>query len=131
VFTQMIGSSPQNRRGGGQVSHLLLAPGQFGSRNLAVTWVEGIPGSQQPLHAHPDCEQVYVVVAGWGRMIVDGEEQDVQPRTLVFVPPGTEHAIRNPGPGNLVYVSATSPPFPTPEGEFAYQPAERGSGQST
>ena len=41
MFMQMIGDSPQNRWGGGQVSHLLLAPGQFGSRNLAVTWVEG------------------------------------------------------------------------------------------
>ena len=88
MFMQMLGDSPQNRRGGGQVSHLLLAPGQFGSRNLAVTWVEGTPGSQQPLHAHQECEQVYVVVAGRGRMIVGGEEQDVQPGTLVFVPPG-------------------------------------------
>jgi hypothetical protein len=26
MFMQMIGDSPQNRRGGGQVSHLLLAP---------------------------------------------------------------------------------------------------------
>jgi mannose-6-phosphate isomerase-like protein (cupin superfamily) len=125
MFMQMIGDSPQNRRGGGQVSHLLLGPGQFGSRNLAVTWVEGTPGSQQPLHAHHGCEQVYVVVAGRGRMIVGGEEQDVRPGTLVFVPPGTQHAIRNPGPGNLVYVSATSPPFAMPEGEFAYQPAGR------
>jgi mannose-6-phosphate isomerase-like protein (cupin superfamily) len=125
MFLQIVGDSPQNRRGGGQVSHLLLARGQFGSRNLAVTWVEGTPGSQQPLHAHPGCEQVYVVVAGRGRMIVGGEEQDVQPGTLVFVPPGTDHAIRNLGQERLVYVSATSPPFPMPEGEFAYQPSQR------
>ena len=116
---------PAKPAGGGQVSHLLLAPGQFGSRNLAVTWVEGTPRSQQPVHAHPDCEQVYVVVAGRGRMIVGGQEQDVRAGTLVFVPPGTEHAIRNPGPGTFVYVSATSPPFPMPEGQFAYQPAGR------
>jgi mannose-6-phosphate isomerase-like protein (cupin superfamily) len=132
MFTQTVTESPKNWRGGGQVSHLLMAPGQFGSRNLAVTWVEGSPGSQQPLHAHPDCEQMYVVVAGQGRMIVAGEEQDVQAGTLVFVPPGAEHAIGNPGPGNLVYVSATSPPFAMPEGNFAYQPPsadERGRGQ--
>jgi uncharacterized RmlC-like cupin family protein len=97
MFTQTIGGSPVNRRGGGQVSHLLLAPAQFGSGNLAVTWVEGAPGSQQRLHAHPGCEQVYVIVAGRGRMIVAGEEQDVHAGTMVFA---------NPGPENLIYVSA-------------------------
>jgi mannose-6-phosphate isomerase-like protein (cupin superfamily) len=123
VFTQTIANSPRNRRGGGQVSYLLLAPGQFGSANLAVTWVEAEPGSQQPVHAHPGREQVYVIVAGRGQMIVGDEEQEVQAGTMVFVPPGTGHAIRNPGPGTLVYVSATSPPFAMPDGQFAYQPA--------
>ena len=52
MHVQTLEQSPQNHRGG-QVSHLLLAPGQFGTENLAVTWVEGEPGSEQPLHSHP------------------------------------------------------------------------------
>jgi hypothetical protein len=44
MFTQTIADSPQNRRGGGRVSYLLFAPGQFGSTNLAITWVEAGPG---------------------------------------------------------------------------------------
>jgi mannose-6-phosphate isomerase-like protein (cupin superfamily) len=87
---------------------------------LAVTWVEAAPGSQQPLHAHPCCEQVYVIVRGGGRMILAGEEQEVQAGTLVFIPPGAEHAIYNPGPEQLVYASAAAPPFELPTGEFAY-----------
>jgi mannose-6-phosphate isomerase-like protein (cupin superfamily) len=122
MFTQSVAGSPQNRRGAGQVSYLLLAPGQFGSRNLAVTWVEGAPGSQQPLHAHPGSEQVYVITAGRGFMIVGDEEQEVSAGTMVLIPPGTRHAVRNPGPDKLVYVSATSPPFDMPEGELGYQP---------
>jgi mannose-6-phosphate isomerase-like protein (cupin superfamily) len=35
----------------------------------------------------------------------------VGPGTLVFVPPTTPHAIRAIGGQQLVYVSATSPPF--------------------
>ncbi len=31
--------------------------------------------------------------------------------TLVLIPPDTEHAIRNPGPEPLAFVSATAPPF--------------------
>jgi mannose-6-phosphate isomerase-like protein (cupin superfamily) len=119
--TQALADSPKNHRGGGQVSQLLLAPGQFGSRNLAVTWVKAAPGSQQPLHAHPRSEQIYVIVSGRGRIIVAGEEQEVTEGTLVFIQPGAEHAIRNPGPDELVYVSATAPPFEMPTGEFAYE----------
>jgi mannose-6-phosphate isomerase-like protein (cupin superfamily) len=121
MHTQTLGDSPKNRRGAGQVSHLLLAPGQFGSQRMAITLVEGRPGSQQSLHTHADCEQVYVIVSRRGRMIVAGEEQDVEAGTLVFISPGAEHAIHNPGPDQLVYVSATAPPFEMPSGEFAYE----------
>jgi mannose-6-phosphate isomerase-like protein (cupin superfamily) len=123
VFTQPISTSPENRRGNGQVSRLLLAPGQFGSRHLAVTWVDAAPDSQQLLHAHPDSEQIYVIVRGRGRMIVAGEEQEVGPGTLVFIPPGAEHAIHNHTQEELVFVSAASPPWNPPGGEFEYAPA--------
>jgi mannose-6-phosphate isomerase-like protein (cupin superfamily) len=124
MFVQRGRESPVNHRGNGQVSRLLLAPGQFGSRHLAVTWVEAQPGSEQPLHAHPESEQVYVIVRGSGHVTVAGERQLVDAGTLVLIPPGAEHAIYNPGPEPLVYVSAASPPFEPPTGEFAYRPAE-------
>jgi mannose-6-phosphate isomerase-like protein (cupin superfamily) len=122
-----VGNCPRNERGDGQVSHLLLAEGQFDSRNLAVTWVEGAPGSQQPLHVHEDAEQAYVIVRGSGRMILGDEEREVGPGTLVFIPPGTQHAIRNDGAEPLVYVSATSPPFPAEVSETSWEPTDRPS----
>jgi mannose-6-phosphate isomerase-like protein (cupin superfamily) len=123
MFIQTLADSLENRRGNGQVSRLLLAPGQFGSRHLAVTWVEAAPGSQQSLHRHLGSEQVYVIVAGRGRMTVDGEQREVGAGTLVFIPPGAEHAIYNPGPDALVYASAAAPPFEMPTGELAYGPS--------
>ncbi len=121
---QTLEDSPRNHRGG-QVSHLLLAPGQFGSRNLAITWVEGEPGSEQPLHRHPENEQVYVIVNGLGVMTVGDETREVGPGTMVLVPPDTLHSIRNVGENKLAFISATSPPFAMPpEGSpFAYEPA--------
>jgi mannose-6-phosphate isomerase-like protein (cupin superfamily) len=110
MHIQTLEASPRHHRGG-QVSHLLLTQGQFESRNLAVTWVEGGPGSQQTLHSHSAQEQVFVIVRGRGVMIVDGEEREVGPGTLVFIPPGAVHAIRNSGAETLVFVSATAPPF--------------------
>ena len=110
MFTQTLEESPRNARGG-QTSYLLLAKGQFGSQNLAVTWVEGGPGSGQAVHEHPANEQVYVIIRGRGLMKVGDEEREVRPGTIVFVPAGTGHAIRSIGEEPLAYVSATTPPF--------------------
>jgi mannose-6-phosphate isomerase-like protein (cupin superfamily) len=123
MHTQTLEGSPRNRRGG-QVSYLLLAGRPSGSRNLAITWVEGAPGSRQEVHAHSDSEQVYVIVRGRGVMTVGGEEEEVSAGTLVLVPPGAGHAILNTGDEPLVFVSATAPPFEMPpEGSpFAYGP---------
>ncbi len=123
MHTQTIEESPRNHRGG-QVSYLLLTKGQFGSSNMSITWVEGEPGSEQAMHAHPDNEQVYVIVRGRGLMKVAEEQEEVGPGTMVFVPPKTDHAIYNPGDEPLIYVSATAPPFLLPPVKtiFSYEP---------
>lgn len=121
---QTLDRSPRNHRGG-QVSHLLLAPAQFGAQNVAITWVDCQPGSEQPVHSHPRNEQVYVIVHGQGAMTVGDETRDVGPGTAILVPPNTGHSIRNAGEGRLVFISATSPPFEMPPAysPFAYSPA--------
>jgi mannose-6-phosphate isomerase-like protein (cupin superfamily) len=126
MFVTRISESPRNKRGRGQVSRLLLAPGQFGSRNLAITWVEAARGSQQPLHAHARSEQVYVIVRGRGEMIVGAERQKVDTGTMIFIPPRTPHAIRNVDDEPLVYVSASSPPFPADVAGRRWSPGESG-----
>ena len=117
--TQTLNQSPQNHRGG-QVSHLLLAPGQFGTENLSVTWVEGEPGSEQAVHSHEGREQVYVIVQGRGAMRVGEEVEEVGPGTLIYVPPGAGHSIKNIGEDRLIYVSSTSPPFEIAPGNTAF-----------
>jgi mannose-6-phosphate isomerase-like protein (cupin superfamily) len=101
--------SPEHVRGG-QVSHILFAP-QLGSRNLTVTWVFGAPGSQQGLHAHPNSEQIYVIVRGRGLMIVDDDERNVEAGDAILIHPGQVHAIRCANDQPLEYISATAPPF--------------------
>lgn len=75
---------------GGQVSYLLLAPVQFGSEKLSVTWVEGASGSEQEAHSHVGREKVYVAVGGRGLIRVGDEDGEVHPGTVILVPPGTE-----------------------------------------
>jgi mannose-6-phosphate isomerase-like protein (cupin superfamily) len=52
-------------------------------------------------------------------MQVADEMEEVSEGTLVFVPPGAAHAIKNSGDEPLIFVSATSPPF-DPEALNAY-----------
>jgi mannose-6-phosphate isomerase-like protein (cupin superfamily) len=127
VNVQTVGKAPLNRRGG-QESFLLLSKGQFGAENLAITWVEGAPGSEQQRHAHAHEEQIYVIVRGRGEMHVGDEAQTVTAGTLVFVPPGTPHSIRNVADEPLVYVSATAPPFEAPDLGSAFEYHERRAG---
>lgn len=122
MHVQLLDTAPINERGG-QRSHLLLGREQFGAKNLAITWVDCAPGSMQAVHGHPDNEQVYVIVRGRGVMQVGDEMEEVGEGTLVFIPPGSAHAIKNTSDESLVFVSATSPPFDPKELDayFAYR----------
>jgi mannose-6-phosphate isomerase-like protein (cupin superfamily) len=110
MFISKRADAPQNHRGG-QISYLLLEKGQFGASKLAITMVEGGPGSKQEVHSHTESEQVYVIVRGRGLMHVGEEAQELGEGDLVYIPPSTGHFIENVGEDALVYVSATSPPF--------------------
>jgi mannose-6-phosphate isomerase-like protein (cupin superfamily) len=110
MHIQSLINAPLNRRGG-QDSYLLLTKGQFGSQNLTITWVDCEPGGEQQLHVHKREEQAYVIVRGRGMMKAGDEEREVRSGSLVFIPPGTPHAIRNTGDDTLTFVSAASPPI--------------------
>jgi mannose-6-phosphate isomerase-like protein (cupin superfamily) len=124
MHIQPLDTAPLNERGG-QKSWLLLTGGQFGAKNLAITLVQGAPGSMQAVHGHPDNEQIYVIVRGRGVMQVADEMQEVGEGTLVYIPPGAAHAIKNMSEEPLVFVSATSPPFNVLElnAYFGYKPS--------
>src|SRR5215216_2664613 len=53
----------------GLTSRALLQEGDVADADLTVTWVDVEPGSAQQTHAH-DPQQIYVIVAGHGRMTV-------------------------------------------------------------
>jgi mannose-6-phosphate isomerase-like protein (cupin superfamily) len=85
-------------------SHLLLQKGDADAE-MTVTWVDVEPGGRQRPHSH-DPQQVYVIVAGRGRMQVGDEEMEVGAGELVLIPSGVEHGIVNVGDERLTYVSA-------------------------
>ena len=53
-------------------------------------------------HTHTlDNEEIYVVVRGQGKMVVDGVEIEVGPGDVMVNRPGGRHGLTNPGPEEL------------------------------
>lgn len=100
----------QKRERNGLTSYFLLDRHSEVEPNLAVTWVTIAPGGRQIPHHHAP-EQVYVIVQGKGEMQVGAETRLVAVGDLVYIPSDFEHGIVNTGEGELVYISAATPPF--------------------
>ncbi|MCA1717968.1 MAG: cupin domain-containing protein [Actinobacteria bacterium] len=107
MYTRNKEESPGRDRSG-LVSHILLQRGDPPEAGIAATWVGVAPGSRQRLHGHPS-EQVYVITAGRGWMLVGEEEREAGAGELVYVPSGAVHGIEN--------VSAATPAL---DAEAAY-----------
>jgi quercetin dioxygenase-like cupin family protein len=66
------------------------------------------PGQRNPLHYHPNCEEVLYVMAGTGRHSLDGEWFDLRPGSLIRIPIGAKHNLVNTGTESLICLVAFS-----------------------
>ncbi len=63
-------------------------------------------GQRQPFgHRHDDAEEVYVVISGSGRVNLDGDILEVEPRDAIRVSPGVTRAFEA-GPNGLEVLAA-------------------------
>lgn len=60
-----------------------------------INYVELEPGATIGVHRHGENEEVYVVLAGRGVMIVNGERQAVKTGDIILNKPDWEHGIEN------------------------------------
>ena len=61
-------------------------------------------GAQVPLHTHP-VEEVWVITEGRLTFQVGNETVDVDANSVVRIPPGVPHAVRNQGPDEVRAIS--------------------------
>jgi quercetin dioxygenase-like cupin family protein len=60
------------------------------------------PGQTCDPHTHPDMFEIYLVEAGRGELVVEGETIELHPGDCAVVEPGEEHSMSNPeGAGEL------------------------------
>jgi mannose-6-phosphate isomerase-like protein (cupin superfamily) len=100
-FVTLDGS--QIREWAGRVS----APAQ--NQSLAEAIVA--PGAATTEHFHRTSEELYLVAAGEGRLVIDGEQRLIREGDCALIPPGARHKLFNTGPAPLRVLCACSPPY--------------------
>lgn len=115
MYTRSKKESPRRERNG-LAFHIPLQRGDLSDVGLTAFWVDVAPGSKPRPHEHPS-EEVYVITAGSGKMLVGEEEGQVGSCNLIYVPPGAYVRYREHfGRGAHLHLGAT----PALDAEAAY-----------
>ena len=85
----------------------------LGSRDLGVSHWRYAPDTRNPVgHSHREQEEAYVVVAGSGRVLLDGEVREIRQWDVVRIAPAVVRAFAS-GPDGLELIAVGGP---KPEG---------------
>jgi len=55
------------------------------------------PGKGTELHFHPDLEEIYYVLSGYGTMTIGDEKQEISRNDVVYIPKLAPHTLLNSG----------------------------------
>jgi mannose-6-phosphate isomerase-like protein (cupin superfamily) len=69
------------------------------------------PGGATVEHYHVKSEELYLVSAGRGRLLIDGEERVIGEGDCALIAPGKRHRVFNIGAGPLRIVCACAPAY--------------------
>ena len=62
-------------------------------------------------HLHPQCEEIYYLLEGTGRMQVEDEVREVTIGDAIAIPPGARHQITNNGQVTLRFLCCCAPAY--------------------
>jgi mannose-6-phosphate isomerase-like protein (cupin superfamily) len=68
------------------------------------------PGEGLREHCHVQPEEVYYVLKGKGKALMENKWVDVREGTVIYIPPGVVHTVKNVGNEELQVVFFLSPP---------------------
>ncbi len=83
------------------LSHVCIGPGRPSER-LSLDVHRYQRGGYSVTNVHSDCEQAYLILSGEGQVTLDERTYPVKEGSVVFIPRGTRHSIKNTGEGELV-----------------------------
>jgi quercetin dioxygenase-like cupin family protein len=68
------------------------------------------PGQKNPLHYHPNCEEILYVVSGRCDHTFDGETASLEAGDAIVIPQGVRHNLVNTGDTDVVCIISFSSP---------------------
>lgn len=101
------------------LTKLLVTREECGAEHIDFFVSSYAPKAFAQEHVHEKSEEIFYFLKGSGLFVLDGERHIVEPGMVIFVPPGTAHAIFNTGMDDLVFVVCSSPPEPEFHEEYA------------
>jgi len=63
------------------------------------------PGQGVPLHFHPDLEEIYYILSGYGMMTIGDETREIERYDVVYIPKTSPHTLNNTGNVPLRFVT--------------------------
>lgn len=67
----------------------------YTGRNSQLVLMSLLPGEEIGLETHPDNDQFFRFEAGRGKVVIDGNEHQVEDGVAVIIPAGAEHNVVN------------------------------------
>ncbi len=86
-------------------------PVSIPARNQSLAEATIPPGGATAAHYHRLTEELYLITAGTGRLVIDGEEREVGEGDCALIAPGAVHKLFNTGSGPLRIVCACAPAY--------------------
>ena len=95
----------------GSIIRELLGPATVPAQHQSLAEATLPAGQSTQRHYHRIAEEIYYIVAGSGRMELDGEVADVAPGDAIAIPPGAWHQITALGADDLRLLCCCAPPY--------------------
>jgi putative monooxygenase len=77
--------------------YLLVEPERTGTNAVAMGVEDFDVGGSTPDHTHPHSDEIFFVISGTGRIVVNGTATDVGPGDAIWIPRGVRHQLSNTG----------------------------------
>ncbi len=96
------------RADGDTAARVVAIDSDLGSERLELHVTRYEPGRSLP-RSLEGMQEILYTVSGRGKLFVDGEPHELEARTGAYVAAGESYEVENPGPDELLLVSATAP----------------------
>ena len=102
---EIIAASHEDVRSPGVYKRVILEKADFiEGRIQMVNWAFLPKGKSFRSHYHEDMQEVFIIIKGHVRIIVDSEQVELYKRDTVVIPVGSVHVMENIGEVDVEYI---------------------------